>query len=275
MSHQTVSRVLNDHPSVRPETRDRVLVAIERLGYRRNSAARALVTRRSATIGVVTTGSALYGPTSTLVAIERAARDAGYFVGVATLTSLDAASVHTALEHFLDQAVEGVVVIAPQDDVAQAVERFSADVPLVLVAAREPDPARKAHEIAVDQRAGARAATAHLAGLGHREVLHLAGPQDWFDARERVAGWREALAAAGTEGTLRQGDWTSARGYRVGGELADQVVAGAARRRCSPRTTSSRSVCSAPSGSAVCACPSRSRSSGSTTSRGASTSSRR
>ena len=54
LSHQTVSRVLNDHPSVRPHTRARVLQAIEELGYRRNPAARALVTRRSQTLGVVT-----------------------------------------------------------------------------------------------------------------------------------------------------------------------------------------------------------------------------
>ena len=67
VSHQTVSRVLNGHPSVRPETRDRVNHAIAALGYRRNSAARALVTRRSGTLGVVTPATALYGPTSTLV----------------------------------------------------------------------------------------------------------------------------------------------------------------------------------------------------------------
>ena len=82
VSHQTVSRVLNDHPSVRPETRQRVMDAIAELGYRRNTAARALVTRRSGTIGVVTSGLALFGPTSTFIAVESAARDAGLFVSV-------------------------------------------------------------------------------------------------------------------------------------------------------------------------------------------------
>ena len=67
VSHQTVSRVLNDHPSVRPETRERVTEAIVQLGYRRNSAARTLVTRRSGTLGVVTPATALYGPTRVLV----------------------------------------------------------------------------------------------------------------------------------------------------------------------------------------------------------------
>ena len=82
VSHQTVSRVLNDHPSVRAETRLRGLDAIAATGYRRNTAARALVTRRTGTIGVVTSGSALFGPASTLIAIENAARDAGRFVSV-------------------------------------------------------------------------------------------------------------------------------------------------------------------------------------------------
>src|ERR1044071_9553261 len=73
LSHQTVSRVLNDHPSVRPDTRARVLKAIVELGYRRNPAARALVTRRSQTIGVVSFDTTLYGPASKLAGIEHAA----------------------------------------------------------------------------------------------------------------------------------------------------------------------------------------------------------
>src|SRR5690606_41588407 len=137
VSHQTVSRVLNDHPSVRPETRDRVLDAIATLGYRRNSAARALVTMRSGTIGVVTTGSALYGPTSTLIAVEEAAREQGYFVSVATIRRYDADTMHRVLEHFMDQSVEGIVVIAPQTDVAAAVDSFRAPVPVIMIAARD------------------------------------------------------------------------------------------------------------------------------------------
>src|ERR671938_1279400 len=93
LSHQTVSRVLNDHPSVRPDTRARVLKAIEDLGYRRNPAARALVTRHSQTIGVVSFDTTLYGPASTLAAIEHAAQDAGYFVSVAIAEAATAETV--------------------------------------------------------------------------------------------------------------------------------------------------------------------------------------
>ncbi|MFJ4107539.1 LacI family DNA-binding transcriptional regulator [Oerskovia enterophila] len=238
VSHQTVSRVLNDHPSVRPQTRERVLDAIATLGYRRNSAARALVTARSGTIGVVTTGSALYGPTSTLIAVEGAAREEGYFVSVATIRRYDAETMHTVLEHFMAQAVEGIVVIAPQTDVAAAVDSFRAPVPIILIAAREPNEvhagapgtgAASILPIAVDQRLGARVATEHLLDLGHRSVVHLAGPLDWFDARERAKGWNDALAARGVPEIDREMircSWSSDAGYDVGRDLARRVADG-------------------------------------------------
>src|SRR5689334_24076003 len=77
VSHQTVSRVLNEHPSVSDDTRRRVETAIVQLGYRRNTAARALVTRRTSTLGVVSVDTSQYGPAHTIFGIEEAARRAG------------------------------------------------------------------------------------------------------------------------------------------------------------------------------------------------------
>ncbi|NTW40546.1 MAG: LacI family DNA-binding transcriptional regulator, partial [Cellulomonadaceae bacterium] len=221
VSHQTVSRVLNDHPNVRPETRRRVIEAIAELGYRRNTAARTLVTRRSGTIGVLTSGSALFGPTSTLIAVEGAARDAGLFVSVATVLRWDAAGVQRALEHFMSQGVDGAVVIAAHDDAVRAVQAFDAPVPVVMVGPRDLPDGSTMHTVAVDQYAGARMATRHLVELGHRDVVHLAGPQDWIDARARVQGWRDELASHGI--AVREpleGDWSAATGYEVGRRLA-------------------------------------------------------
>lgn len=224
VSHQTVSRVLNGHPSVRPETRQRVVEAIAELGYRRNTAARALVTRRTATIGVVTSGSALFGPTSTLIAIEEAAREAGYFVSVATVARWEGSALHRALEHFMAQGVEGVVVVASHDDAVEAVRRFASSVPLVMVGP-EGLVGRRLRTVAVDQYAGARLATGHLVGLGHRGVVHLAGPADWLDGRARVRGWRAELEAAGiVPGDPIVGDWSADRGYAVGLELVAGTV---------------------------------------------------
>ncbi len=222
VSHQTVSRVLNGHPSVRQETRDRVVAAITDLGYRRNTAARALVTRRTGTIGVVASGSALFGPTSTLIAVEGAARDAGLFVSVATLARWESAGVQGVLEHFMSQGVDGIVVIAAHDDAVEAVRASGVPVPVVMVGPRHV-PDENLHAVAVDQYAGARLATRHLLDLGHRHVLHLAGPQDWLDARSRVEGWRDELLAAGVEpGEPVVGSWLAGRGYEVGSQLVEQ-----------------------------------------------------
>ena len=218
VSHQTVSRVLNDHPSVRPETRQRVLDAIAQLGYRRNTAARALVTRRTGTIGVVSSGSALFGPTSTLIALEGAARDAGLFVSLATVPRWSAERVAGVLEHFMSQGVDGVVVIAAHDDAVEAVQAFDEPVPIVMVGPK--DLPGSLHTVGVDQYAGARMAVRHLLDLGHTDVVHLAGPVDWLDARWRIQGWREELAAAGvTAHEPIPGDWSAARGYAVGRSL--------------------------------------------------------
>src|ERR1700759_1790628 len=113
VSQQTVSRVLNDSPHVRPATRERVLDAIGKPGYRPNRLARALVTGRSRTLGVLSFDTTLYGPASTLYAIERAAHEAGYFVSIASLRAPDAPSLRLGIERLLEQGVEGVLVIAP------------------------------------------------------------------------------------------------------------------------------------------------------------------
>src|SRR5256714_1460157 len=120
VSHQTVSRVINGSPHVREETRQRVIAAMRELDYRPNSMARALVTGRSLTLGVVSFDTTLYGPASTLFGIERAAHDAGYFIIVASLTALDRSSVADAVERLRRHGVDGILVIAPQVEAADA-----------------------------------------------------------------------------------------------------------------------------------------------------------
>ncbi len=215
VSHQTVSRVLNDHPSVRPETRERVQAAIGSLGYRRNSAARALVTNRSSTLGLLAASSSRSGPVSTLVAVEEASRAAGMYVNVTSLSVYDPASVRAALDHFLDQAVEGIIAIAPVQAAVDAATAGADDLPTVIVAPPGPTGDASLH-VAVDQRQGARLAVRHLVELGHRSIAHLGGPPVWLDATERAAGWREELAASGLPvGELLPGDWTAASGFAV------------------------------------------------------------
>jgi DNA-binding LacI/PurR family transcriptional regulator len=217
VSHQTVSRVLHDSPHVRPETRERVLAAMQVLEYRPNSVARALVTGRSKTLGVVSFDTTLYGPASTLLGIEHAAHDAGYFISIVSLRSLDHSSVLSALERLRDQGVDGIVVIAPQEFAANVLVGLPAGPPLVAV---EAGPDGSVPVVAVDQRSGAQKATRHLLDLGHRTIWHIAGPGDWIEAQQRVAGWRAALEAAGAElPPPLVGDWSPRSGYELGRRL--------------------------------------------------------
>lgn len=219
VSHQTVSRVLNDSASVRPSTRERVQAAIDELGYRRNFAARALVTKRSGTIGVITTGRSLFGPQRAVIAIEEAAREAGYFISMATVKQANARVMRELLEHLLGQGVEGIVVIAPQIEVVQALHSFDSPVPVVVFADADQVPQRM-HSVSLDQREAGRLAVRHLAELGHREIAHVSGPLDWTDARGRLEGWKEECGTLEINPVpLVQSDWSSERGFEVGVHL--------------------------------------------------------
>jgi len=221
VSHQTVSRVLNGHQSVAPATRSRVIAAIEQLGYRPNTAARALVTRRSKVIGVVSFDTTLYGPASTLYGIEQAARRAGYFVSVASVKTIDAHAVHEALDRLADQSVEGVIVIAPQRTAVGALAEVAPGLPVVVVEGGEGDGRPV---VCVDQAEGARLVTRHLLEQGAPTVWHVAGPADWLEAEARVAGWREELERAGAPvPELLRGDWSPGSGYSNGQVLAERA----------------------------------------------------
>jgi DNA-binding LacI/PurR family transcriptional regulator len=217
VSYQTVSRVLNDSPRLRPETRQRVMEVIEQLGYRPNQAARALVTSKSKVIGVlVATRAAAYGAQTILYEIEDAAREAGYTLAIVT-TASDDRSVRDALDQLEGQSVRAVAVVAPQARVFDLLRSTPLRVPYVLL---DPDRRDVPHSISVDQFEGARLATRHLIGLGHRRILHLAGPQDWIEAEARMQGYLREIADS--ELSVRPpvlGDWTAEFGYRAGQEL--------------------------------------------------------
>ena len=214
VSHQTVSRVLNDHPSVRPDTKARVMAAVEALGYRPNSAARTLATGRSRVIGILTMSGHLFGPASTLYGVEGAASNIGYSISVVSMRELSAAELRQGVIRLMRQGVAGVVVIAPIHFATGELDPLATEVPLVAV---EGTPEGALSVVSVDQVLGARLATQHLLDLGHRTVWHVAGPADWFEAAYRIQGWRSALVEAGCEQPpILPGDWSARTGYEAG-----------------------------------------------------------
>ena len=213
VSHQTVSRVLNGHASIRPATRERVLAAIEELDYRPNHAARALATRKSNRIGVIVDSAVEYGPNSTLRGLERAARAAGYSVSSATVGDDDPLGMSVALDHLMSQGIDALCLIAPRSSSLDHVRSSSMHMPALVVTAAKDDTFLT---VSVDQELGAALAVRHLIDLGHRRIAHVAGPLDWLDAWARHRAWQTEIKAAGLdELDVVVGDWTAGFGYEV------------------------------------------------------------
>ncbi|WP_404434563.1 LacI family DNA-binding transcriptional regulator [Microbacterium lacus] len=217
VSHQTVSRVINDLPNVRPATRARVEQAIAQLRYSPSPAARALVTRRTRTIGLVTPGVSDYGPTSIAMHFNFAAHAGRYNVETVSALEGDQAGVRAVIEGLLRQRVDAIVLVVVDEDVLEVVRGLDLSVPVVASAS---SARRSPLIVSIDQYRGARSAVRHLAELGHTRILHVAGPLRASDALERVRGWRDELAAHQLEVTdPRVGDWSAASGYEIGKTL--------------------------------------------------------
>ncbi|WP_460782266.1 LacI family DNA-binding transcriptional regulator [Microbacterium shaanxiense] len=218
VSHQTVSRVLNDHPSIRPETKKRVQDAIAVLDYKPNLAARALVTSRSRTIGILSATIGEFGPTSSIASIEDAARVEGYSVTTVNLPATTPEAIGDAIRQLGREQVSGIVVLAPQVRVFNVLRGMAVGVPFVSL---QTASGSDGFSLSADQVDGARAVTEHLISLGHSDIVHLAGPQDWIEAESRMRGYLEALREADlpTFPPIR-GDWTADFGYFAGTELA-------------------------------------------------------
>ena len=219
VSAQTVSRVSNGYPGVVESTREVVLAAMAELGYRPNSAARALKRGEFRTIGVIVFSLSNIGSTRTLEAVATSAAAAGYAitllpVGVPTQDGLRGAFTR------LDEAtVDAVVIVMEVHLLDRAAIELPPGIPVVVA---DSDAGDRYTVVDADQRGGARSAVQHLLDLGHRTVWHVAGPTDSFAAQRREEAWAATLRAAGAPvpATLR-GDWTAESGYRAGLELPE------------------------------------------------------
>jgi DNA-binding LacI/PurR family transcriptional regulator len=216
VSYQAVSRILNGGGRASAETRERVMQIASDIGYRRNAFARALVTRRSHTIGVIADSSPKYGPVSTLAAVQVAARAADYTTLVATVARPTLAEYDAILREFDEAGIEGIVVIAPRVQMAMLAEQSAVGRPIVVLAPGETQ-VPGAVVFYEDQEQGARLATRHLIDLGHRHIAHIAGSQEWLDGQVRVRGWQAEMSLAQLPAPrIHYGDWTGESAYEIG-----------------------------------------------------------
>lgn len=208
----TVSNVLNNHHHrVGAATRETVLRMTEELGYRPNRIAKSLVTRRTATLGLIVSDitNPLYPPA--IDGVERRARAAGWHVILAS--AHDAAAQEEAAQLLLDQHVDGLIIFATSHQ-HRASDRYVRDlaaegVPLVTINRVIDDP--RVAQVRFDNYGGAEAVVTHLVRLGHTRIAHLAGPRSRLTALHRLEGYRAVLAQYGLpwhEDYVRMGDYS-------------------------------------------------------------------
>lgn len=217
VSYQTVSRVINNSPQLRPETAARVREAIAELKFVPNQAARALATSRTRLIGVLGPRATTHGTSAMVLAVESAARRAGYRLTVTNLGTSAPDDVRASIDHLMQQSIEGLIAVAPQTRVVPILDEMQLPVPVRIVSSTGPSTPTATFN---DQIAGARAAVRHLVELGHTRILHIAGPRDWIEADHRMRGYLAEMDAqdlAPRPPVL--GDWTAQFGYEAGLEL--------------------------------------------------------
>ena len=220
VSIATVSRVLNDKGPVAVETRQRILAAIEQLRYVPHGAARSLITNQTDTIGVLLPD--LYGEffSEVIRGIDLAARRSGFHVLISGFHS-DRAEIEAVLRA-LRGRVDGLIVLSPDVDAQSLRRNLPETLPVVLLNTPVEGDGAAFDAINLDNHGGAFAMVRHLAGLGHRRIAFLRGPEENADARERLRGYRDALLAleiAGEEALELGGDFSEESGYRAGQRL--------------------------------------------------------
>lgn len=195
VSIKTVSRVVNDEPGVHAETAERVLAAIERLGFRRNVGA--LNLRRGSstgTIGLVLEDVANPFYSGLTRATEEVARRHGRHVLTGS-SDEDAARERELSLEFCARRVDGLIVVPASRQHAYLVPEITSGLPVVFV--DRPPGDVVADTVLVDNLAGAATAVAHLARHGHRRIAFVGDAPDVFTAGERLRGFREGCVQAG------------------------------------------------------------------------------
>jgi LacI family transcriptional regulator len=216
VSTQTVSRVVNNRPDVAPETVARVRRVITDTGYAPNMLARGLTQGRSHTLGIVTFGLEYFGPSRVLTGIERQAAERGYAISLNLVHRPETADVDAILGGLVGRQVDGIIWAIAEigGNRAWSHERSpNLPVPVTLVGGMAAQTSLPS--IGIDNRAIGRLATEHLLAGGASRVAIVTGPLDWWEASERLEGWRETLDAHGIAEDHRlivQGDWGATSG---------------------------------------------------------------
>ncbi|WP_110587941.1 LacI family DNA-binding transcriptional regulator [Microbacterium suaedae] len=225
VSAQTVSRVANGSETVVSATRDRVIRSMNELGYRPNSAARALKLGSFRTIGVLSQTLSTIGDVRTIEAIALSAAEEGYATTLIPVHATSQTDVDRLFSRLQELAVDALILNLEAPQLGHAAQILPPGVPVVYM---DPDAPGAEVVVDTDQVGGARQATRHLLDLGHHTVWHIAGPAHSRPAGRRIDGWRATLEESGRPvPEVIRGDWSVESGYVAGQEIAgrDDVTA--------------------------------------------------
>lgn len=220
VSVASVSRVLTGAGAVTEPTRLKVLEAVEALAYVPHSGARSLSTSRTDTVGVILPD--LFGEffSELIRGMDVAARASGLHLIVSS--SHDDASEAAAAIRSMRGRVDGLIVLSPHLDASHLTQSLSGRLPVLLMNGGANDADRPS--IVVDNVGGAVAAVEHLLNLGRRHIVHVGGPATNLEARERQAGYIQAMTAAGLEPVVLAGDFTQPSGHVAANALLSEGV---------------------------------------------------
>ena len=218
VSVASVSRALNGHESVTEATRQRILAAAGQLRYVPHAAARSLITRRTDTIGVLLPD--LHGEffSELIRGIDAGARASGRHLLISSSHGSEAEAAQAL--RMLQGRVDGLLIMSPHADAGVLAANLPAALPTVLLNTRVASGSYPA--LSVDNYGGAAAMMRHLFASGRRRIAFIGGPDNNFDADERLRGYRDAIAQhKGASEIVLRGDFSESSGYRAGIEICE------------------------------------------------------
>jgi LacI family transcriptional regulator len=217
VSYQTVSRVINDHPYVSKEVRQRVQAAIDALGYRPSKAATKLASKSSKIIATVLYGSWFPGLAEIALNVELAAKTSGFDVILINITEPTKQLVE-ALENVKAWTVDGIILIVPVQGLSvEEIQAICEDIPFVFI---DTHQAAKSPSVIIDEIYGTHELVEHLIHQGHTQVGEISGPLDWFNAQVRHQACIQTFEGHGMAPPVHiEANWAVSGGYRAAKKL--------------------------------------------------------
>ena len=215
VSYATVSHVINNTRLVSPETRQRVLAAMDALNYRPNALARSLRQGKTNTIGLVLPDSANPFFAEISRGIEDEAFKKGYSVFLCN-TELDMQRELFYVDVLSKKQVDGIIFVAAGDQADSLDFLLRRNMPLVMIDRNVPNV--EVDAVLTDNQLGGFLATRHLLDLGHTRIACIAGPSSITPSAERIIGYRKALEETGIsydENLIIRGDYHAQSGMDI------------------------------------------------------------